>query len=171
VHRGRADHAPRLERDTRAHTVFRCRERPIYTPAGVQPATRDLLHAVNTWLGRQTNQTNCCCDSLCQFQLIIIMILNPCDGGATEATRVPRPTPSGFLALARRPLRRARRRPRGGRAGPARRRTEGEGEADRDGDRERERQRERERECVGGGRACWRLLDETAAILRRCSCV
>jgi hypothetical protein len=52
VHRGRADHAPPLERDTRAHTVFRCRERPIYTPAGVQPATRDLLHAVMTWLGR-----------------------------------------------------------------------------------------------------------------------
>ena len=43
---------PRLERDTRARTVFRCRERPIYTPAGVQPATRDLLRAVNTWLGR-----------------------------------------------------------------------------------------------------------------------
>jgi len=52
VHRGRADRAPPLERGTRAHTVFRCRERPIYTPAGVQPATRDLLHAVMTWLGR-----------------------------------------------------------------------------------------------------------------------
>ena len=52
MHRGRADRAPRLERDTRARTVFRCRERPIYTPAGVQPAIRDLLRAVNTWLGR-----------------------------------------------------------------------------------------------------------------------
>ena len=47
----RADRAPRLERDTRA-PVLRCCERPIYTPAGVQPATKDLLHAVMTWLGR-----------------------------------------------------------------------------------------------------------------------
>ena len=41
-----------LVRDATAHTVFRCRERPIYTPTGAQPTTRDLLRAVNTWLGR-----------------------------------------------------------------------------------------------------------------------
>ena len=41
-----------VEHDTRTHTVFRCSERPIYTPAGVQPATMDLLHAATTWLGR-----------------------------------------------------------------------------------------------------------------------
>ena len=115
------------------------------------------------------NQTNCCCDSLCQFQLIIIMILNPCDGGATEATRSPagrrrkrlashvRLRPGSLRWPAAPCVERGVGLEEGAQALPEDAQRERGRQTETETERERGRERGRESVCGGDGRAggCW----------------